>query len=201
MPCQSLQMLAQLMQMTAAGIVMMCFATFPAPADIFVPKGDFATSFNLSRSVSRRSCMVHLRVAGLLHTWPLTVCIHTAPYTTSTEAETSEEEWRNLKSCRDLWCPLCLLFSLWLIFSLSIYRQLTPGTPSLWHSIPSVFHGSLARLIRRSKARKTSSLWASWISLASRTFRSGFCLLQDELVLEMSVPVGGNFGWFLSCLG
>lgn len=138
---------------------------------------------------------------GYLQTWMLTVHVITAPYTTSTEDEMSEDEWRNLKSHRDSWCLLYLLFSLWLIFSLCIYRQLTPGTPSLWRSIPSVFHGSLARLIRRSKARKTLSLWASWISLASRTFRSGFCLLQGGLVLEMSVHIGRNFGSFVSYLG
>lgn len=51
--------------MTAAGLVTRYFATFPAPA--LVPKdvSDFATSFSLSSSVTQRSYMVHLCVAGI----------------------------------------------------------------------------------------------------------------------------------------
>ena len=192
-------MLAQVMQMTAAGLVVRYFATFSAPA--LVPKdvSDFATSFSLSNSVTQRSYMVHLCVAGLF-AYLNVVC--TYKYCTIHNQYSGWDIWSG-----GTWSPIEICGAPYAFsspcdsFFLYVYRQLTPGTPSLWHSIPSVFHGSLARLIRRSKARKTLSLWASWISLASRTFRSEFCLLQGGLVLEMSVHIGRNFGWFVSCLG
>lgn len=192
-PCLSLQMLAQVTQITPVGLVVRYFATFPVPA--LAPKMSLILLLP-SPSQVQLPKDYGLSVCGLA-TWKLV----TNKYCTVHSQYRGWETWRGVEEPevpqRFVW-PLCLLFSLWLIFSLCIYRQLTPGTPSLWHCIPSVFHGSLTRLIQRSKARKTLSLWASWISLASRTFRSGFCFLWGGLVLEMLMHIGRNFDVFAS---